>query len=142
MKTKQKMTPKFKYFNINEMLYSPTAEKCGIDNVPKDERILDNIYNVLSNLDNIREVYGKPIIITSGYRCPQLNAKVGGKSNSQHLKGEAADLKFDVDLLNCIIQFYHFDQLITEKSKNKKWIHISFLIDKDKERNKVLNINV
>lgn len=136
------MTPKFKYFNINEMLYSATADKYGIDNVPKDERILDNIYNVLSNLDNIREVYGKPIIITSGYRCPELNAKVGGKSNSQHLKGEAADLKFDVDLLNYIIQFCHFDQLITEKSKNKKWIHISFKKDKDKERNQVLNITV
>ena len=136
------MNPKFKYFNINEMLYSATADKCDIDNFPKDERILDNIYNVLYNLDNIREVYGKPIIITSGYRCPELNAKVGGKSNSQHLKGEAADLKFDVDLLNYIIQFCHFDQLITEKSKNKKWIHISFKKDKDKERNQVLNITV
>ena len=96
----------------------------------------------MSNLDNIREFYGKPIIITSGYRCPELNAKVGGKPNSQHLKGEAADLRFDVDLLNCIIQFFHFDQLITEKSKNTKWIHISFLKDKDKERNQVLNIKV
>lgn len=96
----------------------------------------------MSRLDEIRGGYGKPIYINSGYRCAELNKLVGGKPNSQHLKGEAADLRFDIDLLNFIIQFCHFDQLIIEKSKNSKWIHISFKIDKDKERNQVLNITV
>ena len=131
-----------KYFSVKEMLHSDTADRLKIDNTPISDEIVDNIQYLMSRLDEIRGGYGKPIYINSGYRCAELNKLVGGKPNSQHLKGEAADLRFDIDLLNFIIQFCHFDQLIIEKSKNSKWIHISFKIDKDKERNQVLNITV
>ena len=131
-----------KYFSVKEMLHSDTADRLKIDNTPISDEIVDNIQYLMSRLDEIRGGYGKPIYINSGYRCAELNKLVGGKPNSQHLKGEAADLRFDIDLLNFIIQFCHFDQLIIEKSKTSKWIHISFKIDKDKERNQVLNITV
>lgn len=139
---KQSNPNSFRFFTLSEMLYSSTAERFGIDNVPKDERILDNIYNVLSNLDNIRSVYNKPIIITSGYRCPELNSKVGGKINSQHIKGEAADLKWDDDLYKLIQSNFDYDQLLEEKSKNKHWIHISFKLDKLLNRHQNLTLNV
>lgn len=47
---------------------------------------------LLAKLDELREQYGKPIVITSGVRCPRYNAQVGGKPDSAHLTGEAADL--------------------------------------------------
>lgn len=128
-----------KYFTFNEMIHSDTAIKYGIDNTPTDKEVIDNINNTLYRLDEIRERYGKPIIINSGYRCKELNKIVGGKSNSQHLKGEAADLKWNLELFNLIANHFHFDQLIMEGAK---WIHVSFLKDKNKERNQILTLNV
>lgn len=128
-----------KYFTIQEFTNSSVAKKCKIDNSIPDD-LLSAANYTLERLDNIRENYGKPIIITSGYRCPLLNRKVGGKSNSQHLKCEAADLKWDNDLLNFILKYCKFDQLIEEHSKNTKWIHISF--KRDGERNQFIKLNV
>ena len=116
---------KFKYFTIAEFERSSVAKERGIDNaIPLF--LLDKAYYTLQCLDEIREGYGKPIIITSGYRCPLLNSAVGGVSNSQHTKCEAADLRWDEGLLAYILDNCDYDQLIEEKVKNVKWIHISF----------------
>ena len=72
------------YFKVEELLRSETAERYGIDNTPTDDDIIDNINYTIRRLDEIREGYGKPIIINSGYRCPELNRKVGGVSSSFH----------------------------------------------------------
>lgn len=64
------------------MIRSSKANECGIDNWPKDADIMDNIIFTMECLDKIREDYGLPLYITSGYRCDELNKKVGGKSNS------------------------------------------------------------
>lgn len=130
---------KLKYFTLKEFTNSETARKYYIHNSVPDE-LLDNAFYTLSRLDDIREKYGKPIYITSGYRCEKLNKKVGGKPNSQHLKAEAVDLKWDVDLLSFLIQHCHFDQLIRENNGPTRWIHISF--KKENERNQVLNISL
>lgn len=135
------MNRNHKYFKYNEMIYSATAERLKINNLPTDSTIINNIHNTLDRLDEIRSVYNKPIIITSGYRCAELNEAVGGQWNSQHLKGEAADLKWDEDLFNLIKDNFKFDQLIQERNKSTKWLHISFKQDKSKERNQVLCIN-
>lgn len=128
-----------KYFTIEEFTKSSTASKNKIDNsIPKE--LMDSALYTLERLDDIREKYGKPIIITSGYRCPLLNKKVGGKPNSQHLKAEAADLKWDTELLAFILQYCKYDQLIEEKSKNTKWIHISF--KREGERNQFIKLKV
>lgn len=88
------------YFKVEELLRSETAERYGIDNTPTDDDIIDNINYTIRRLDEIREGYGKPIIINSGYRCPELNRKVGGVSSSFHQLGLAVDIRWDSDLFN------------------------------------------
>ena len=81
-----------KYFTIEEFEKSPTASALGIDNaMPSDaaERVNALVANVL---DPLREAFGKPIYVNSGYRCAALNKAVGGVANSQHCEGEAADV--------------------------------------------------
>ena len=81
-----------KYFTFNELSYSATARKRGIINDP-DEAQKDNLRKLVENLlDPIRERWGKPIFVTSGFRCPELNKAVGGVRNSEHLTGCAADI--------------------------------------------------
>lgn len=126
---------KFKYFTITEFERSSVAKERGIDNtIPLF--LLDKANYTLQCLDEIREGYGKPIIITSGYRCPELNKAVGGVSNSQHTKCEAADLRWDDGLFEFIRDNFEFDQLIAEVNGSTKWIHVSF--KKKGERNQVL----
>ena len=119
------------YFTIKELSRSSTAEKLGIDNTPTPE-IRAKLNTLISVLDKIREQYGKPIFVTSGYRCPMLNKAVGGVNSSQHVKGEAADLvgRNDDDtrkIFETAKAFGQFDQLLYEKnSKGNIWVHISY----------------
>ena len=85
-------------------------------------------------LDGIRAKYGKPLYVNSGYRCQKLNRAVGGVSNSQHLKGQAADICIDGDLrkgrkwFEYIRQHLTFDQLIWEHDRSGTyWIHVSYV---------------
>ena len=84
-----------KHFTLSEFFRSSTAAKNGIKNEPSaDERatIARNINLLVDNvLDPVRDMVNAPIIITSGYRCPQVNRLVGGVNNSQHMSGCAAD---------------------------------------------------
>ena len=123
-----------KYFSIAEMIASTTASAKGISNVPLPEHKA-NLTTLINNvLDPLREAYGKPIIVTSGYRSPLLNKAVGGVATSQHCKGQAADIvpknKKDMKKLWQLAQkLCDFDQLINEKPDKKgvpSWIHISY----------------
>lgn len=117
-----------KYFTISELIYSDTAKRQGINNTPSQE-IEKKLSSLIVNcLDPIREIYGKPIRVTSGYRCEMLNTAVGGAKNSQHKKGEAADLVPASggslsELYRAIIKFGKYDQLIFE---NRSWAHVSY----------------
>lgn len=128
-----------KYFKYSELLESEVAEKNNIDNTPKDETTIDNLNYTISRLDEIREGYGKPIVITSGYRCDELNKIVGGVTNSKHRIGLGVDLKWDSKLFDYIQQNHSFDKLIREKNKKGSiWIHIQFKKDRTEEGNKVM----
>lgn len=118
------------YFDMDELTRSDTANRRGIKNVPNEEqkrslqRLMDDC------LDPIRRLWGKPIIVNSGFRCPELNRAVGGSATSQHMKGEAADITTGSISGNKEL-FEHiaysgipFDQLIDEKGY--KWIHVSY----------------
>lgn len=116
-----------KYFTLEELTRSETAEKLGIDNEPKDEFTISNLHWIMTRLDEIREAWGKPIIITSGYRCEQLNKAVGGVTTSYHQLGLAVDIKWDEELFKFIRKNFKFDKLIHEKGKNgAHWIHLQF----------------
>jgi len=121
-----------KFFTVSEFVRSETADKKGIDNrLPKD--LLPNVQALVNNvLDPLREAYGKPIIVTSGYRCEALNKAVGGSKTSDHMKGRAVDIvgtpntKMENKRLFSLIQSLDlpFDQLIDEK--NFSWVHVSY----------------
>ena len=126
-----------KYFTLEEMISSPTAKRLNIDNTPTP-KIIENLQLLVMNLlDPIRLYWGRPVIVTSGYRCPKLNAAEGGSKYSQHRLGQAADIRTVTDhpddnmaLLRCIIESkVPFDKLIAEFVDDKgrpDWIHVSF----------------
>lgn len=132
---------KIKYFKLSEFINSATAKRLSIDNTPSFE-VVYNLNRLAEYLDGIREKFGKPILISSGYRCPMLNKAVGGVVNSQHLKGLAADLVCsDIEkLLSIIRETKGFDQVITEHNKGSKsyWIHVSVAPVFSKPRNQVI----
>ena len=120
-----------KNFSLEEMLSSDTARRCGIDNKPQSEEVVENLRALcLEVLQPLRDHLGKPVVVSSGYRCKDLNKKVGGVENSQHLKGEAADIKVRdreelIDVMRYIMDETDFDQLIREKSGSTEWVHVS-----------------
>jgi uncharacterized protein YcbK (DUF882 family) len=109
------------------MTHSRTAEERGIENEPgeKEERAIEELVKRL--LQPLRQVYGKPIRISSGYRCPELNKLVGGAPSSQHVKGEAADCVAEngagilLELL--LLSELPFDQAILYPKRN--FLHLS-----------------
>ena len=118
------------FFTRSELTYSEVAKERGIDNTPTPEAFaaLDALmWNVL---DPIRRMWGHPISVNSGYRCPKLNAAVKGSATSLHMKGEASDITAgdpikNKKLFDMIAQSaIPFDQLIDEK--NYRWIHVSY----------------
>ena len=114
------------------MKKSDRATKAGIVNEPSIQEVKNLTALIEKVLDPLREAYGKPIIVTSGYRCEKLNKLVGGSASSQHKKGEAADIKTIEDtpeenkkLFDLIVKLgLPFDQLINEY--NYDWVHVSF----------------
>lgn len=116
-----------KYFTLEELTRSDTAKKLGIDNEPKDDFTISNLHWIMTRLDKIREAWGKPIIITSGYRCEKLNQAVGGVTTSYHQLGLAVDIKWDLKLFKFIRDNFQYDKLIHEKGKGgSHWIHLQF----------------
>ena len=113
-----------KYFSIDELCYSNTAEKNNIKNIPNKEEI-NNLHNLIDEvLQPLRVAYNKPIIVTSGFRCAELNKLVGGKSNSQHLRGQAADIvPKDIDDLDIYRQdsVVYIDKEIIKPQKYNFW---------------------
>lgn len=132
-----------KFFTINELTKSDTATRNNISNVPNEQEKNNLIALVDNILDPLREVYGQPIIVTSGYRCEKLNNLVKGSKTSQHRFGQAADIrskkgtKEENKKLFDLIQKLDlpFDQLIDEY--NYDWVHVSH---SSKNRKQILHI--
>ena len=127
-------------FTLEEFTKSTTAIRMGIDNSVTPE-IIHNLQDLcIDVLQPLREWYGKPIRIASGYRSPALNSYIGGAGKSQHMKGEAADIDTLEDncmLFDHILQALPYDQIIWEFGKKvPAWIHVSFR--RNKNRYKVL----
>lgn len=132
-----------KYFTIRELTKSDTAMRYGISNIPNKQQE-DNLIKLVENiLDPLREAYGKPIIVTSGFRCEKLNKIVKGSKTSQHQSGEAVDIRSLKDsreenkkLFDLIKKLdLPFDQLINEYDYD--WVHVSY---SNENRKQILNI--
>ena len=120
-----------KNISLNEAIFSQTAVRNKIDNTPSSE-ILSHIRELIGFLDPIREKWGKPIYITSGYRCEALNTLVKGVKTSNHLTGYAADMKTEN-----VSKFYYwlvrymldnhikFDELFLETKGASQWVHFA-----------------
>lgn len=120
------------HFSLWEMTRSGTAVNLGIGNKPNKKQTEALRQLCLNILEPLRQRYGA-IIITSGYRCPQVNAAVGGARHSQHCRGEAADIfvasrEKTLKYFDFIRRETDFDQLILEPigSSHKRWIHVSY----------------
>ncbi len=119
-----------KYFSIDELTRSATAAARGIDNTPPEGAAARLRVLAERLLDPVRELWGAPLRVNSGYRSPALNAAVGGAPSSQHLMGEAADIttgsrEGNRRLFGLIAASpLEFDQLIDERGWS--WLHISY----------------
>lgn len=122
------------HFKLSEFTRSATASKYNIQNIPNEEQIANLKALCVNVLEPLRQWYGKPIVIGSGYRSPAVNnhPEVRGATNSQHMTGEAADLHLPSiaigrQWLEFILEQLAYDQVIWEHDKNGHyWIHISF----------------
>ena len=141
-------TPVTMHFTIEEMYASDTAKRLGIDNKPSVQQMINLVYLCANVLEPLRVAMGEPIKIGSGFRCQKLNKAVGGVYNSQHLKGQAADLCIDGDIekgrkwFEYIKKNLPFDQLIWEKNPKtgSYWVHVSFVFpDFGKNRKQVID---
>lgn len=123
-----------KNLTLAEVMRSETAKRKGISNMPTPEHIEN--FKLLAErvFQPIREHFGKPIIISSGYRSKELNTAIGGALSSQHCQGEAIDIDMDgTDITNAQVFNYikdnlEFDQLIWEfgTDTNPDWVHVSY----------------
>lgn len=113
-----------KNFTLEEM----TVTHEDMPNIPDVNAIHYLTQLCINVLQPLRDIYGKPIKVDSGFRCLAVNAAVGGVASSQHLQGKAADLNNgsieNEKMFNLIRAKLPFDQLINEK--NFSWIHVSF----------------
>lgn len=127
-----------KNFNLWEFEKSETAVKYGIDNRVNSDIVLNNLTLLVWNvLQPLRDAVNKPIHIGSGYRCPKVNALVGGVPTSQHMKGQACDIKITgmtpYEIGRTVLELgIPFDQLILYPT----FVHVSY--NKDNNRNKLL----
>ena len=120
--------------SLKELTKSESATRFGISNEPTEEA-LSNLQKLATHiLQPVRDHFGKPLIITSGYRSPELCLKIGSTTTSQHTKGQASDFEIggiaNKDLSDWIHQNLDYDQLILEFWKpedvNSGWVHCSY----------------
>jgi len=127
-----------KNLTLAEVTKSTTAKRLGIDNTP-DEWTTENLRQIAINIfQPLREAFGCPIYVSSGYRSGELNTAIGGSTRSQHVEGRALDLDADVyggctnsQIFNWIKENVEFDQLIWEfgDDDNPDWVHVSYVYD-------------
>lgn len=125
-----------KHFTFSEFEDSEKARKLGIDN-RMPELVEAHVVELVDKLlDPLRDAWGAPLVVSSGYRCPELNKAVKGSKTSAHLAGWAADLVPESrdergvqELVNFTIEWLTatglpFDQMIDERSGGRRWLHL------------------
>ena len=134
-----------KHISYKEGVYSNTATRRGIDNVPDDKQLKNMELIAEKIFEPLREWVGGPIKINSFFRSPDLNKAIGGSRSSQHCKGQAMDIDdtfgkaTNAEMYNWIKENLDFDQMIWEfgDDDNPNWVHISYVSEKE-NRNRCL----
>ncbi len=128
-----------KNLSLAEVVKSTTAKRLGINNIPDDEWVIENLKATAKHVfQPLRDAFGCPIYVSSGYRSPELNVAIGGAKRSQHMEGRALDLDADVYGRCTNAQIFHyikdnmeFDQIVWEfgDEDNPDWVHVSYVYD-------------
>lgn len=132
------------YFTLQELLKSDTAKRKGIDNTPSFE-VVDHLRELTGKiLDPLRVAWGKPIRVSSGYRCPKLNDAVKGSATSVHMIGYAADLQTSGSFnkfRDFVVEWFRstctkFDQILLERDAKTgaQWIHVGLFDNNGRQR--------
>ena len=135
------------HFSLAELTKSQTATRKGIDNKPTLEHIENLTGLCVQILEPTRRNFGKPMVITSGYRSEELCEAIGSRTTSQHAKGEAADFEmFGIDnkeLAKYIKNNLVFDQLILEfynpDDPSSGWVHCSYSKEENRKQSLLYN---
>ena len=122
-------------FSLHEFTRSQTAIRHNIDNTPTDTQINNLKSLCIHILQPVRNHFQQPMTISSGFRCVELNLKIGGSITSQHVQGQAADIEVhkigNLELSDWIHNNMKYDQLILEFHKPEEdphsgWVHVSY----------------
>lgn len=122
---------KSEFFTLSELTKSSTASRYHIDNTPSADIVRNLQYGVDMILDPLRRLYGKPIVITSGFRCFELNKRVGGVTNSWHTQGNAADIHVSslteaTKIFSNLQKIPSVDTALFEHSTSGQWLHVQW----------------
>jgi len=138
------------HLDLSEIIRSDSAKRNGISNMPTPEHIENFKILATKVFEPVREHFGVPIHISSGYRSVELNRLIKGSSSSQHCKGQAIDIDMDnstngvtnADVFNYIKDNLPFDQLIWEfgNEDNPDWVHVSYVPEGRKQILKAVKI--
>ena len=134
-----------KHISEKEGVYSITATRRGIDNIPNSDELNNMRLLAEEVFEPLRSYVGGPIKINSFFRCPELNTAIGGSGKSQHCKGQAIDIDdgfgraTNAEMYHWIKDHMDFDQMIWEfgDDDNPNWVHVSY-VSEDENRNRCL----
>ena len=131
-----------KNFTLSEMTKSETALRHGMDNTPGEQEIAALKLLCEKVLQPVRDHYGKGVKVNSGFRHPEVNAKVGGSKTSDHCRGQAADIEIpgvaNAELAKWIVDNLDFRQVIlefyTQGVPDSGWVHVSYVAEDNKKQ--------
>ena len=123
------------HFSLEEL--AGTTTKYQAQNLAEARQILGRMYQLAGFAERVREIVGRPILITSGFRCVKLKHAVGGSVTSQHVYAEAIDIRVSGKTASELFQIIaasdlKYNQLILEQVGNAQWVHVSIGSKKEK----------
>ena len=129
-------------FTLDELTKSQEATRLGIENIPNEEQIQNLKILCEKILQPLRDYYGMPLSISSGYRSVALCETIGSSAKSQHTKGQAADFEIfgvaNKDIADFIVKNFEYDQCIlefwNENEPNSGWVHCSYSIEGNRKQ--------
>lgn len=114
-----------KHFSLDELCKTSRS----FNNVPSRDNVINLCYGVNNILEPLRAYLRKPLTVTSGFRCPEVNKAVGGVANSQHLRGLAVDVHIEPSDMGLAFMYLRTNKFCDQVLGGKSFIHISWTID-------------